>query len=176
MLDSGQFWISETPDVPGSYSSHDDTLPRMATWAKFAAKDRDGIIFYIFNTHFSLQSAAQVQGAKLLLERAGQYVKPANAPVFMMGDFNAHEQSEAYGILMDSDFQNTWTQLGKPFADNSTSHQWTAERDMDNEHIDWIFQRNAGKVHSLEIDYYNEDGRYPSDHYPVELIVDISAL
>ena len=33
LVDSGTFWLSETPDVPGS-KSWDSALPRVATWAR----------------------------------------------------------------------------------------------------------------------------------------------
>lgn len=58
VLESGQFWLSETPDAVGSLSSFDDKWPRICTWAKFQAKDDPRTVFYYFNTHFSLNSGA----------------------------------------------------------------------------------------------------------------------
>jgi len=59
VLESGQFWLSETPDIAGSYSSYDSAYPRTCTWAKFQAKSDSKAIFYYFNTHFSLVEAAK---------------------------------------------------------------------------------------------------------------------
>lgn len=173
ILENGQFWISETPDVAGSKSASDSSYPRIVTWAKFRAKSDRQAVFYYFNTHLSLNATARMQGANLLLERIASYVKPDNAPVFIGGDLNSDETSPVYSLLNGSSFQDTWTQAGNSFSNDATSHKWTGERDMANQHIDWIFQRNAVKVNSAEINYYNESGLYPSDHYPLQVNVDI---
>ncbi|THF80366.1 discoidin domain-containing protein [Cohnella fermenti] len=173
VMETGQFWISDTPDVAGSKSASDSSYPRIVTWAKFRAQSDNQTIFYYFNTHFSLKAAAQAQGASLLLDRIASYVKPDNTPVFIGGDLNSDETSSVYSTLNGSSFQDTWAQLGKPFTDDSTAHQWTGEKDMANQHIDWIFQRNAVKVNSVEINYYTESDLYPSDHYPLQVNVDI---
>lgn len=57
--------------------------------------------------------------------------------------------------------------------DDSTGHGWTDEKDIPNEHIDWIFHRNETRINSIAIDRYSENGLYPSDYYPVELNMDI---
>ena len=173
VLESGQFWISETPDVPDSRSSFDSGYPRIVTWAKFQAECEGRAVFYYFNTHLSLKTDAKVQGVNLILDRVSRYVTHSECPVFIGGDLNSDELSPAYRILSNSDFQDTWVQLRKPFIDDSTGNHWTAQKDIDHEHIDWIFQRNAARVNSLEINYYTEDGLNPSDHYPVQLNVDI---
>jgi endonuclease/exonuclease/phosphatase family metal-dependent hydrolase len=49
LIEQGQFWLSETPDTPGS-QSWGMTLPRMVTWGLFEAK---GKRFYLLNTHFA---------------------------------------------------------------------------------------------------------------------------
>ncbi|MBL8189887.1 MAG: endonuclease/exonuclease/phosphatase family protein, partial [Acidobacteria bacterium] len=51
-LDGGHFWLSETPDVPGS-KSWDTSLTRMVSWVKLRDKlqpKAKPIMF--FNTHF----------------------------------------------------------------------------------------------------------------------------
>ena len=34
-------------------------------------------------------------------------------------------------------------------------------------HIDYIFVTEEFNVRNSEIVYYNKDGKYPSDHYPI---------
>ncbi|MBW4079873.1 discoidin domain-containing protein [Paenibacillus sp. S150] len=173
VLESGQFWLSDTPDVPGSYSSYDSTWPRVATWAKFQAKGNSRAVFYYFNTHFSLVEAAKQQSANLIIDRIKKYVTADNVPVFIGGDLNSSETTAAYSIIQNSDFEDTWVQAGKTWTDDSTGHGWTDETDIPNEHIDWIFHRNGIRINSIAIDRYSENGLYPSDHYPVELNMDI---
>ena len=57
-LDGGHFWLSETPDVPGS-KGWDAALPRVATWVRLkdrAAPDRPPVLF--LNTHLDHRGAA----------------------------------------------------------------------------------------------------------------------
>ena len=49
-LIAGHFWLSETPDQPGS-KSWDSSLPRMVTWLKLWDKENKNS-FYVLNTHF----------------------------------------------------------------------------------------------------------------------------
>ena len=50
VLDTGNFWLSETPDLSGS-RSWDTSCVRMVTWAVFL-NEVDNRKFCVFNTHF----------------------------------------------------------------------------------------------------------------------------
>src|SRR6186713_989688 len=50
LLGSSTFWLSLTPDIPGS-KSWDAAITRIVTWAKFTDKRRNRT-FFVFNTHF----------------------------------------------------------------------------------------------------------------------------
>ncbi|AIQ43229.1 MULTISPECIES: discoidin domain-containing protein [unclassified Paenibacillus] len=171
VLESGQFWLSETPDAVGSLSSFDDKWPRICTWAKFQAKDDPRTVFYYFNTHFSLNSSARALSSQLILNRVSEYVTSPDTPVFIGGDLNSPETESAYSILEQSDFSDVWTQSGHDFNNASTVSNYNGN--TTGHHIDWIFQRGAGTVESMDINRYNENGLYPSDHYPVQLTIQI---
>src|SRR5690554_2799004 len=49
LLDSGHFWLSDTPDVPGSIT-WGTRYPRMASWGLFE-RIADGKRLYLLNTH-----------------------------------------------------------------------------------------------------------------------------
>jgi len=67
-LDGGHFWLSETPDQPGS-KGWGAIFPRMVTWVKLQPKD-GGQTFVWFNTHLdAFSSRARENGAKLLRQR-----------------------------------------------------------------------------------------------------------
>ena len=53
VADSGTFWFSDTPEVPGS-KSWGNTITRISTWARLV--DRDGSAFWHFNLHLDHQS------------------------------------------------------------------------------------------------------------------------
>ncbi len=50
LLDQGTFWLSETPEVPGS-KSWDAAITRIATWGRFVDRTT-GTRFLYLNTHF----------------------------------------------------------------------------------------------------------------------------
>ncbi|HEX7069678.1 MAG TPA: endonuclease/exonuclease/phosphatase family protein, partial [Rhodothermales bacterium] len=96
LLDSDTFWLSETPDVPGS-KSWDTAITRVVTWALF--RDRtDGARFYHFNTHFDhIGQEARRQSAMLIVERIAN--RAEDVPAIVTGDFNAEPDEPPYAIM-----------------------------------------------------------------------------
>jgi endonuclease/exonuclease/phosphatase family metal-dependent hydrolase len=99
VIECGNFWLSETPEVPGS-QAWGANLPRMVTWALFEIRE-SGKRFYFYNTHFhhtADANQARVNSAKLIMDRIGKL--PSDAPLVLTGDFNsAAPEAEAYKIL-----------------------------------------------------------------------------
>ena len=85
VLASGNFWLSETPDVVGS-KGWDAALARICTWVRL--RDRiTGRTFLQANVHFDhIGKVARVRSAELLVERLPRLAE--DAPVILMGDFN----------------------------------------------------------------------------------------
>ena len=71
LLDKGNFWFSETPDVPGK--GWDATCcNRICSWGKFRDKE-SGKVFYFFNSHYDHQGkVARRESSKLLIARIKQ--------------------------------------------------------------------------------------------------------
>jgi endonuclease/exonuclease/phosphatase family metal-dependent hydrolase len=100
-LDQGNFWLSETPDVPGS-KGWDAALERVASWVKLKDK-KTGQIFMAVNTHFDHRgNKARVESAKLIMKKIQEIVK--DKPAAVTGDFNITSTSEAYATMVGSDF------------------------------------------------------------------------
>lgn len=174
LIDKGHFWLSETPEVPGS-KSWDSALPRLATWA--ALRDRQGgakqIVFG--NVHFDHKgNVARLESAKLIRERIDE-ILPKMA-LIVTGDFNTYEELEPYAELVTS----TGT-TGSPLVDTyraihpvkrdleGTFSAFTGERGRNR--IDWIITSPDFVTLNAAINYTHENGRYPSDHYPVDAVV-----
>ncbi|RAV05054.1 hypothetical protein DQG13_04010 [Paenibacillus sp. YN15] len=172
VVESGQFWLSDTPDIVGSKSPYDTAWPRICTWAKFRSKDNNKAEFYYFNTHFGLTEGAQEQAAYVILDRIAKYAISPNAPVLLGGDLNVQETSNAFLALQNSDLNDTWADAGHSYTDDDGTYS-NFDGSTTTGHIDWIFQRNVRQIQSIQINRYNENGHYPSDHYPVQLVVDI---
>src|SRR5512138_3465563 len=68
LRDENTFWLSETPEVPGS-KSWDAAITRVVTWARF--RDiKSKKVFFAFNTHFDhMGKEARRESAKLLKQK-----------------------------------------------------------------------------------------------------------
>jgi len=164
VIESGNFWLSETPEVAGS-QAWGATLPRMVTWALFEVR-ASGKRFYLYNTHFqhtAQGNEARVNSAKLVAERIGRL--PAAVPVILTGDFNAAApDAEPYKILT-ANLTDARPTAARVLGPEGTSSGFSGR--VSDRRIDWILYRGPFKVLEFETVTYNEDGRYPSDHYPV---------
>lgn len=156
------FWLSETPDVPGS-KSWDAAIERIATWAEM--RDREsGRRFFVINTHFDHRGeVARAESASLLLEKIAELSD--GLPVVLTGDFNALESSEPYRVLAGG--------LSDAFKVSEHPHHgptstWSGFEAVEpGRRIDYIFVNRGFTVmeHGILADTW--DGRFPSDHLPV---------
>lgn len=161
LKDSGNFWLSDTPDVPGSITwGH--PYPRMVTWALFEdiATHRT---FYYYNTHLPYQEQdepARVKGAKEILGRLAAL--PANAPFILTGDLNTDASSPTYALLT-KELVDTRAAAAKVEGPEKTFHNFTGNP---TERIDFILERGFTPTRFATLTT-QKDGRYPSDHFPV---------
>jgi len=158
---SGDFWLSDTPDVPASIS-WGNIFPRMVTWALFERR-ADHRRFYLFNTHLPYRTQdepARVRGAQLLLSRL--QALPAEIPVVVTGDFNTEPGSDTWNTLTAT-LQDARAQAAKVEGGANTFHDFSGHADR---RIDWILLRgfHAERFATIEA---RPDGRLPSDHFPV---------
>jgi endonuclease/exonuclease/phosphatase family metal-dependent hydrolase len=165
LLDTDCFWLSDTPEVVGS-STWGNKFVRMATWAMFRDR-RDGSTFYQVNTHLDNYSeSARVNSARLLLNRVRGFAP--GVPVLLTGDFNAAAtKTRPYAILTGPGaFTDTWQTARRRGPQYGTYGKWKPPV-RGGDRIDWILFR--GNIHTLwtAIDPFEDEGRYPSDHYPV---------
>jgi endonuclease/exonuclease/phosphatase family metal-dependent hydrolase len=171
LVESGDFWLSDTPDKPGSISwGH--PLPRMVTWALFEMK-AGGRRFYYYNTHFPYRDQdelARTKAAQEILARLRAL--PSSAPIVLTGDFNTTPDSQAHALLTQT-LQDARISAGTRSGPEATFHDFTGKPDR---RIDWILYRgfHATAVQTITS---SQDGRYPSDHFPVsaELTWDTAA-
>ena len=164
LVDSGNFWLSQTPGTPGSMS-WDVSLPRMVTWGLFERLG-SGKRFYFYNTHFPHRredDAARLECAKVIAGRLGSL--SADVPVIVTGDFNSPDEGDVYDTMRAPRLQDAWKQAPKRAGPETTSSGFTGR--TTGRRIDWILYRGNLAVLEAETVTYNEGGRYPSDHYPV---------
>lgn len=161
VVESGDFWLSDTPEVPGSITwGH--LHPRMVTWALFETM-ADKRRFYLFNTHLPYRGEdenARLRGAQAIARRLRAL--PDGVPVVLTGDFNTLPDTTAYaefkGLLQDA-----WISAAKRTGPEGTFHGFTGQPQK---RIDWILVRDL-KVNRMRVVDSHENGRYPSDHFPL---------
>ena len=172
-IDSGHFWLSETPDDAGS-KSWDSSLPRMVSWMQLREREQPDTELFVFNTHFDhIGQEARLQSAALLRARIQKIA--GTAPCIVTGDFNADEGSLPHQVLLYSTksfgLQDSY-RAHNPHRDpegESTSSRWNGNRS--GRRIDWILVSPQWRVSSATINDNNHEGRYPSDHYPVTAVL-----
>jgi endonuclease/exonuclease/phosphatase family metal-dependent hydrolase len=176
LLDSGHFWLSDTPSVPGS-KSWGSAWPRMVTWVKLRPRGRGpaGGEFCMFNTHFDVFGArARVESARLL--RAKMHLIAGNLPCIITGDFNDQPGSEPYQTLLAGDGKSTRltdvyrASNPRPRPDGEgTRHKFKGA--TDGPRIDWILTSAGFQPTQAQILHANRDGKFPSDHFPVVAVL-----
>lgn len=167
-VDSGTFWLSDTPDVPGS-ATWGNRITRIVTFAYFVEETSDRGV-WVFNTHFDHESQpSRVKSARLLASRIAS--RDPEAPVIVTGDFNAGEDNPAILYLQNAagespvELADTFRAV-HPEADAvGTFGEFVGRRDGPK--IDYVFTGPDVRVLDAGIVRDHRDGRYPSDHFPV---------
>lgn len=171
LLDSGHFWLSETPEVPGS-KSWDTAITRMATWMKLrdrrSARSRP---ILVINTHFDhVGKTARLESAKLIARRAQEL--GGDCSTIILGDFNCTEDDAPYRALqIPGVFDAYRTAVPKRSKNEATFQAFDASKTAGNR-IDWILCSEDFEVLSAQIDRAKRRGRLPSDHFAVNAVLD----
>lgn len=161
LVRSGNFWLSDTPETPGTAAWGAD-LPRLATWGLFETiqgKRR----FYAFNTHLPHRvqdEGAREKGAALVLARIQALA--GDLPVVLTGDFNTTPDSATYRTL-GAHLQDGWASAPAREGPAETFHDFTGTA---TKRIDWIFTRGFVAKRAWTITDHH-GAIQTSDHFPV---------
>jgi endonuclease/exonuclease/phosphatase family metal-dependent hydrolase len=168
LRESGDIWLSRSPDIAGS-SSFGSMFPRLCTWARFD----QGML--AINVHLDNSSSeTRLQQSRVLVEQT-KALKRANESVLLMGDFNESPQGPVRTLLDEllPELADPWYQLGQ--QEEASHHNFGEPIDYGSR-IDWILVSNALKAESMFLDRaQSEHGIYPSDHYPLKAVFDIQS-
>lgn len=171
LVDSGHFWLSETPDDAGS-KSWDSSLPRMASWVLLIDKTSDDQTPILYgNTHFDHRGkVARVESAKLIRERASMH---DDFDLILTGDFNAGEDSKPYAAMFGetdgkkSPFVDAYRTFHPERKPNEGTFSGFKVSGTGGDRIDWIGVSDDWKITDAKILHTNKNGSTPSDHFPV---------
>ena len=188
LLDSGTFWLSETPEQV-SYG-WDAACRRVCSWGKFKMR-KGGFTFFFFNLHMDhVGVIARREAAKLVVDRIRTIAK--GAPVILTGDFNVDQTNEIFRTFSESGIlKDSYAFARQRFAENGTYIAFDPNLKTE-QRIDHIFVSPRFTVNHYGIltdGYWTPDERSidadqtdngpaevrvktyrrhtPSDHYPV---------
>ena len=168
-LDHGDFWLSDTPDIPGSITpSWGNHLPRIATWARFDIFGENQQIVVV-NTHLDYDSRKSRElGAKLICDRLQtEKLNPNNSFIFVSGDFNDKPGSIARKTFLnplDNGLSLLDTLSDLKLNNQMTYNNFTYQAFIP---IDTIYYDNRLNLQSVEVIKKKYNGILPSDHFPV---------
>jgi len=175
--ESGTFWFSDTPEVPGS-SHWGNACVRICSWARFVEK-KSGKAFYVFNLHLDHISQPSRQKSAVLLSKR-LLVRKHPDPFIVTGDFNTGENNQvilylkgktSLGDANGADSKNpvpmvdTFRVLHPDANEVGTFNGFKGNRRGDK--IDYVLTMPGVKVLDAKILYDNVNGKFPSDHFPV---------
>ena len=171
-IESGTFWLSDADGPTGTGWRRN--VSRIVTWARFHHRE-SGRRFHVFNTHLTLRRGQrQVDSAKRIAARVAAL--PAGAAVVVTGDFNAlAEISETWLAATGQGLRDAWLLAGERIGPARTSSDFRPPELANPGRIDWILVEGPISVRSVETIVAHDDGRYPSDHYPVVARLDLHA-
>ncbi len=177
LVDQGDFWLSETPTVPGTTFQgfgSDTGNPRMATWVKLFDYETSKT-YFVLSTHWSLDSQARRDSARLIQDMLPTL--SGGLPTLLLGDLNNTQSSPAYGTLRGLDDAGD-RQLSDSFLDGGgvdgrTFQNWNGG--VSGSRIDHILH-SAGDFEATSAEIVRttfDGGLYPSDHYPVTVTLTV---
>ena len=167
VVESGDFWLSDTPEVPGSIT-WGNLYPRMVTWALFE-RVSDSRRFYLLNTHLPYRDddePRRVQGAKAIVARLQQL--HAGVPVVITGDFNSEPGSGTYATFT-AVLGDARRQAAEVEGPRLTFHNFSGTPTTE---LDWILVRGMKVLRFATLDD-KPGGVLPSDHFPVVADVEL---
>ncbi len=172
LLAKGTFWLSPTPDKPGS-QGWDAALPRIASWVKLRDKNSGSELLAI-NTHFDHRGPeARTESGKLIVRQIAELAASGERrlPVILTGDFNCRSSAAPYKAITEPedpalkllDAQHISREPHR--GGDSTSNGF--RQISPGSKIDYIFVRDVAGVARHQIDDPRVDGRFVSDHLPI---------
>lgn len=197
LVEKDFFWLSETPDVPGS-------RPKNPRWSKYVKWNRDatsllledvttGRRFRYVNTHLNHKGPREIKVFELdvVFRRVIDAALGRGECVVLTGDMNAKfpdaDTPEALRALSDEAVRqlaptNPIARVMGPLRDaflvsetppEGPFHTFTGWKDAPVARIDYVFVSPGVKVRRYAVLDDRIDGQLPSDHFPVMVTLDL---
>jgi endonuclease/exonuclease/phosphatase family metal-dependent hydrolase len=162
---SGNFWLSNTPDVPSRFGGD---YNRLCTYVHLTDL-KSGKTFYHFNVHFPIPEldSARMVSMKFLASQIAKIV-PANEPYLLTGDFNSPEEDTAT-IWMKTAADNPIKVIDSYRQVHPTGFVTTGFGCR----LDYIYFKNSGQFKTIA-SWVVEHPAGASDHFPIAADITIT--
>jgi endonuclease/exonuclease/phosphatase family metal-dependent hydrolase len=176
---SGGFWLSDTPDKPGSRFTGSASA-RLSNWVLLRDL-KTGRDLLVWNTHLNESGGAEgnaVREKQIAVLLAYVSKAPAGTPQIMTGDFNTDAASKTVQSVKAAGWVDTYTAIHGDSDPGPSFHGFRGAKysGRSQERIDFIFCSGPFRPVAAKIIKDGRDGRYPSDHYFVSADLDYEAL
>jgi len=170
VLKSSSFWLSETPEKVTM--GWDAVCNRVCTYALFQNNETKEI-FWVFNTHFDhVGIEARKNSATLILKKIKE-LNTKDYPIILMGDFNMEESHESVQFITKYLKDSKAISKATPFGPTGTFNGFHFDQPV-TRRIDYIFVNDQFVVNKYAVLSDSKDTKYPSDHLPVYVELEIS--
>ena len=164
VLETGTFWLSETPEVIAS-KSWDAAITRIANWAVMEDLETRQRFLYL-NTHFDHRGEqARTNSALLIAERISELAE--DLPVIVTGDFNVPPTVAAYQTMTAFLNDSYHESITPPYGPEGTFGGFVVGAIENDRRIDYVFVSDGIEVQRYGAISDQWNGAYPSDHLPV---------
>lgn len=166
LYETGVEWLSKTPAVPGSRYDGQEDMPRILQTATVRLKT--GEVFRVYNVHLEhIGDTVRVMQIDQVLARIKADSEAYDIPGFLLGDFNATRETDTYKHIMAAGLVDLTPGI------KVTSHHYGTRPGP--YQIDYILTspKTAANPHYFKVWDFVADGIYLSDHYPIELDIEL---
>ncbi|WP_370454503.1 endonuclease/exonuclease/phosphatase family protein [Salinibacterium sp. dk5596] len=162
-----QFALSPTPTVAGS-RGWGNMVPRVVVQAKF--RTLAGARFGLLNVHLDhLSRRSRRRSADLLASLAQRSPRPA----IVMGDFNDVPGSATYRALQGAGLVDTLERARERRGRDVGTYSGYKAPKANDPRIDWMLATPELQVLVAAINSSRFEGRAPSDHEPIQSVIEI---
>lgn len=160
LLGLSTFWLSSTPEAPGSRYEDQSDNPRICTCATLKHREHTKP-FRVYVTHLDDRTAsARLKGISLVLSHMDWDRVSQCMPAILMGDFNAHPSDpELAPLFQHPGLRDITGDI--PY----TFHEFGNEAAF--EKLDYLFLTKEWSATQVTLWTDCRNGVYLSDHYPV---------
>lgn len=159
------FWLSDTPDVESGGWDEKYHKNRICSYVVLRSK-ANGQTFAFMNTHFGFGDVGQTKSAELIYKYSKEIGEES---VFVTGDFNMTSDSAGYKEMVKH-----FTDVNEVTSRTrgTTFHGYDPEKHSTS-YIDFCFVNDAVKPKLHKVITETVDGKYPSDHYGLYIVLEI---